>query len=70
MVRVLPSATSTRPHHVSSEGFEPSVVVGADGSPWGSAALGWAARYAWLRGEALTGRLERGAGARVLGRRL
>lgn len=54
MARVLPSATSTRPHHVAPEGFEPRVVVGADGSPWGSAALGWAARYAWLRGEALT----------------
>ena len=54
MARVLPSATTTRPHHVTPEGFGPSVVVGADGSPWGSAALGWAARYAWLRGESLT----------------
>lgn len=53
MARVLPSATTTRPHHVTPEGFGPSVVVGADGSPWGSAALGWAARYAWLRGAEL-----------------
>jgi nucleotide-binding universal stress UspA family protein len=53
MPRVLQNA-STRPDNVAPEGFDPAVVVGADGSPWGSAALGWAARYAWLRGEALT----------------
>jgi nucleotide-binding universal stress UspA family protein len=50
---MVPTA-STRPDPVDPEGFGPSVVVGADGSPWGSAALGWAAKYAWLRGEPLT----------------
>ena len=53
MARVVP-AGSTRLQDVDPEGFAPSVVVGADGSPWGSAALAWAAKYAWLRGEPLT----------------
>ncbi|AHH97768.1 universal stress protein [Kutzneria viridogrisea] len=50
MARVSASATVRGERRGTGLG---GVVVGTDGSPWGSAALGWAARHAWLTGREL-----------------
>lgn len=47
------SSTSTRTQQIPRQRRGHGVVVGTDGSPWGSAALGWAARHAWLMGTEL-----------------